>query len=100
VRSRSPAVIDAFIRFATIEAAALVDANVGIVLSLARELLGHRSLDADQIAEIVEKAKLALIEARVPARSLTQYRHSNYSEVICFAIFREVLLPCLHWTKR
>jgi hypothetical protein len=47
----------------------LVDANVGIVLSLARELLVHRSLNADQIAEIVEKAKLALIEARVPGTS-------------------------------
>lgn len=51
VRSRSLAAIDAFIRFAAIEAAALVDANIGIVLSLARELLTHRTLDAAGIAD-------------------------------------------------
>jgi hypothetical protein len=56
VRSRSLAAIDAFIRFAAIEAAALVDANIGIVLSLARELLTHRTLDAAGIAEIIADA--------------------------------------------
>lgn len=56
VRSRSLAAIDAFIRFAAVEAAALVDANIGIVSSLARELLTHRTLDAAGIAEIIADA--------------------------------------------
>jgi hypothetical protein len=34
----------------------LVDANIGIVLSLARELLTHRNLDAAGIAEIIANA--------------------------------------------
>jgi hypothetical protein len=56
VRSRSLAAIDAFIRFATIEAAALVDANIGIVLSPACELFTHRTLDAAGIAEFIANA--------------------------------------------
>ena len=48
MRSRSPAAIDAFVDYARVAAAALLDANIGVVLSLARELLTHRTLDATE----------------------------------------------------
>ena len=56
MRSRSPAAIDAFVDYARVAAAALLDANIGVVLSLARELLTHRTLDATGIAEIIANA--------------------------------------------
>jgi hypothetical protein len=64
VRSRSAAAIDAFIRFAAIEPAALLDANIGVVLSLARELLKHHRLDAVRIAKIIANANAEALPQR------------------------------------
>ena len=56
VRSRSPDAIRAFVDFARVEAAALLDDHVGILLVVAGELLKHRTLDGRMIDVIIGAA--------------------------------------------